>query len=85
MTETLAPETDQKAPPQSPLQRTAARTAEAAGGKLRWLIAKIALLAIVDAVALYAVFVLFLHNEWLVLAVVAAVTVLVNWIYFSRR
>ena len=40
--------------------------ADAAGGRLRWLIFKIALLGIVDAVAVFAVFVLFLHNEWLV-------------------
>lgn len=46
---------------------------------------KIALLAIVDAVALYAAFVLFTHQEWLVLALVVAVTVLVNYIYFSRK
>ncbi|WP_426321333.1 ABC transporter permease subunit [Microbacterium sp. E-13] len=85
MTQTLTPETDEKAAAQTPRQRSAARTADAAGGRLRWLIAKIALLAVVDAVALYAVFVLFLHSEWLVLAVVAAVTVLVNWIYFSRK
>ncbi len=85
MTQTLTPETDEKAPPQTPRQRSAARRADAAGGRLRWLIAKIALLAVVDAVALYAVFVLFLHSEWVVLAVVAAVTVLVNWIYFSRK
>jgi arabinogalactan oligomer/maltooligosaccharide transport system permease protein len=85
MTDTLSTETDEKAPPQTPRQRSAARMADAAGGHLRWLILKIALLAIVDAVALYAVFVLALHNEWLVLGVVAAVTVLVNWIYFSRK
>jgi arabinogalactan oligomer/maltooligosaccharide transport system permease protein len=59
--------------------------ADAAGGRLRWLIFKIALLAIVDAIAVFAVFVLFLHNEWLVLALVAAVTILINWIYFSRK
>ena len=84
MTDTLTTASDETAPP-SPRQRSAARMADAAGGRLRWLIFKIALLAIVDAVAVFAVFVLFLHNEWLVLALVAAVTILVNWIYFSRK
>lgn len=84
MTDTLTTASEDTAPP-SPRQRSAARMADAAGGRLRWLIFKIALLAIVDAVAVFAVFVLFLHNEWLVLALVAAVTILVNWIYFSRK
>ncbi|MFK4834845.1 ABC transporter permease subunit [Microbacterium sp. ZW T2_14] len=84
MTDTVTAETDENAP-QTPRQRSAARIADAASGRVRWLVLKIALLAIVDAVALYAVFVLFLHNEWLVLALVVAVTVLVNWIYFSRK
>lgn len=85
MTDTVTADTDEKAPPQTPRQRSAARIADAASGRVRWLVLKIALLAIVDAVALYAVFVLFLHNQWLVLALVVAVTVLVNWIYFSRK
>ena len=79
MTDTLTTASEEMAPP-SPRQRSAARMADAAGGRLRWLIFKIALLAIVDAVAVFAVFVLFLHNEWLVLALVAAVTILVNYI-----
>lgn len=84
MTDTLTTESDEAAP-KTPRQRRAARMADAAAGPVRWLVLKIALLAIVDAVALYAVFVLFLYNEWLVLALVTAVTILVNWIYFSRR
>ena len=84
MTDTLTTESDEAAP-KTPRQRRAARMADAAAGPLRWLILKIVLLAIVDAVALYAVFVLFLYNEWLVLTLVTAVTILVNWIYFSRR
>ncbi|MBW9092329.1 ABC transporter permease subunit [Microbacterium jejuense] len=85
MTDTITTETGEAAPPQTPKQRSAARIADAAGGKTRWLMLKIALLAIVDAIALYAVFVLFMHNEWLVLGLVVAVTILVNWIYFSRK
>src|SRR6478736_5174863 len=85
MTDTVTTETADKAPPQTPRQRSAARIADAAGGKLRWLVLKIVLLAIVDAIAVYAVFVLLAHSEWLVLTLVAAVTILVNWIYFSRK
>ncbi|WP_137843387.1 maltose ABC transporter permease MalF [Microbacterium sp. 2FI] len=71
--------------PPTARQRRAASMAESAGGRTRWLLLKILLLAIVDAVAVYAVFVLFGAEEWLVLAGVVAVTILVNWIYFSRK
>ena len=84
MTDTIEATTEQTAPP-TDKQRRAARIADAASGRTRWIIFKIAMLAIVDAVALYAVAVLLLHGEWLVLGLVAAVTVLVNWIYFSRK
>jgi arabinogalactan oligomer/maltooligosaccharide transport system permease protein len=83
MTDTIEATAEQTAPPTS-RQRRAARLADAASGRTRWIIFKIAMLAIVDAVALYAVAVLLLHGEWLVLGLVALVTVLVNWIYFSR-
>jgi arabinogalactan oligomer/maltooligosaccharide transport system permease protein len=66
-------------------QRQAAKIAEEASTPLGWMLLKIVLLAIVDAVAVYAVFVLFTHSEWLVLALVVAVAVLVNYIYFSRK
>jgi arabinogalactan oligomer/maltooligosaccharide transport system permease protein len=84
MTDTIEATAEQTAPP-TKTQRRAARLADAASGRTRWIIFKIAMLAIVDAVALYAVAVLLLHGEWLVLGLVTAVTVLVNWIYFSRR
>lgn len=74
--------------PQTPptkRQRQAASIAEAASGSIRWMLLKILLLAVVDAVALYAAFVLFTHQEWLVLGLVVAVTILVNYIYFSRK
>ncbi|MGW8483257.1 ABC transporter permease subunit [Microbacterium sp. NPDC055903] len=80
MTDTAEP----TAPP-TKRQRQAAKIAEAASGNIVWLLLKIVLLAVVDAVALYAAFVLFTHQEWLVLGLVVAVTVLVNWIYFSRK
>lgn len=83
MTETLQA-TEKPAPP-SPRQRRAFRIADAAAGPVRWLILKIVALAVVDAIAVYAVFVLLLNREWLVLGLVVAVTILVNWIYFSRK
>jgi arabinogalactan oligomer/maltooligosaccharide transport system permease protein len=66
-------------------QREAARIADAASGGIKVVLGKILLLAIVDALALYAIFVLFLNDQWLVLRLVAVVTGIVNWIYFSRR
>ena len=72
-------------PPPTRRQRQAARIAEDASQKIGWMLLKIVLLAIVDAVALYAVFVLFTHSEWLILGIVVVVTVLVNYIYFSRK
>ncbi|MGB3732365.1 ABC transporter permease subunit [Microbacterium sp.] len=79
--------TEQEAPqaPRTRKQRQAAAIAEAASGHVGWTLLKIVLLAIVDAVAVYAAFVLFTASEWLVLGIVAAVTILVNWIYFSRK
>ena len=66
-------------------QERARGIAEKAGGSLGGLIAKLILLGIVDAIAVYAVIVLASFAEWGVLAIVAAVAILVNWIYFSRR
>lgn len=80
MTETM----EQTAPP-TKRQRQAAQIAEAAATPVGWMLLKILLLGIVDAVAVYAAFVLFANQEWLVLAVVIAVTAVVNYIYFSRR
>ena len=48
------------------------------------LITKIVVLAVVDAIALYAVIVLFLASQWVVLLAVVLVAAAVNWIYFSR-
>ncbi len=52
---------------------------------VRSLLVKIVLLGIVDAVSIYAAFVLVLQDNWPVAIVVLAVTALVNWVYFSRR
>ncbi|MBG6213042.1 MAG: ABC transporter permease subunit [Cryobacterium sp.] len=64
-------------------QHQAAMIAERASGGLRAILIKIALLGIVDAVAVYAIFMLFIKEQWIILVLVAAVTLLVNWIYFT--
>ncbi|MCD5344920.1 ABC transporter permease subunit [Agromyces sp. S2-1-8] len=66
-------------------QRRAANIADEASGGIKVLLVKLVGLGIVDALALYAVFVLAMHEQWLVLGLVAVVTVIVNWIYFSRK
>lgn len=73
--------------PQKPTnrQRRAANIADAASGGLKMILLKIVMLAILDAIAVYAVFVLAGFGQWLVAAVVAVVAAAVNWIYFSRR
>jgi arabinogalactan oligomer/maltooligosaccharide transport system permease protein len=66
-------------------QRRAAGIAEEASGGIKLILVKLIGLGIVDALALYAAFVLVMHEQWLVTVVVIAVAALVNWIYFSRR
>ncbi|TQL45018.1 carbohydrate ABC transporter membrane protein 1 (CUT1 family) [Homoserinimonas aerilata] len=65
--------------------KQAARIADAASGGIRMILLKIVLLGIVDAIAVYALFVLALSDEWLIASLVAVVTLVVNWIYFSKR
>ncbi|MET0976612.1 MAG: maltose ABC transporter permease MalF [Leifsonia sp.] len=72
-------------PPPTRNQKRAARIAEAASMGVKTLLLKIVLLGIVDAIALYALFVLIGHEQWLVAAIVVIVTGLFNWIYFSPR
>ncbi|WP_438854755.1 ABC transporter permease subunit [Agromyces sp. M3QZ16-3] len=75
----------ESATPPTKRQKRAARIADAASGGIRSILIKLLLLGIVDAIAVYAILVLALAQEWLVLAVVVGVTALVNWIYFSRK
>ncbi|SDR88491.1 carbohydrate ABC transporter membrane protein 1, CUT1 family [Agrococcus carbonis] len=49
----------------------------------RVMLVKIALLAIVDAIAVFAMSILFFQESWTVLAILAAVTLLVNVVYLS--
>ena len=73
-------------PPVPPTKRSkrAARVAEAASVGVKTLLVKIALLSVVDAISVYALMVLFLKQDWLVFAAVLILTLVVNWIYFSR-
>jgi arabinogalactan oligomer/maltooligosaccharide transport system permease protein len=66
-------------------QRQAASIADAASGSMKTFIVKLVLMGLVDAIAIYAIFILAMQREWLVLGVIVAVTAVVNWIYFSRR
>jgi len=78
-------DTEERTAPPTKRQRQAAKIAEAASGPIGWMLLKILLLAVVDAIALYAAFVLFAHQEWLIFGIVVVVAVLVNYIYFSRK
>ncbi|GLI26830.1 sugar ABC transporter permease [Agromyces rhizosphaerae] len=75
------------APPKKPTkrQRQAAGIADAASGGLGLMLVKIVSLGLVDAIALYALFVLVVNDEWLIAAIVAVVAIFVNWVYFSRK
>ncbi|MDQ0894621.1 ABC transporter permease subunit [Agromyces ramosus] len=65
-------------------QRRAAGIAEAASGGVKMLLLKILMLGIVDAIAVFGIFILVGGGQWLVATAVAVVAALVNWIYFSR-
>jgi arabinogalactan oligomer/maltooligosaccharide transport system permease protein len=69
---------------ESKRQRRAARIADRASGSVTALLVKIGLLAVVDAVAVYGLFVLFLRQDWVVFAVVLVITVGINIVYFKR-
>jgi arabinogalactan oligomer / maltooligosaccharide transport system permease protein len=73
--------------PQKPTkkQRRASNIADAASGGMKMLLLKLVLLGMLDALAVFAVLVLFGAGQWLIAAIVAVVAALVNWIYFSRR
>lgn len=73
--------------PQKPTkrQRQAANIADAASGGLKMLLIKLLALGIIDAIAIYAVFVLVSSEQWLIAGLVALVAIAANWIYFSRR
>ncbi|MBO3663110.1 ABC transporter permease subunit [Microbacterium stercoris] len=85
-TSTEEPVTDPAADPaRTKRQRQARALADRASGSLAALIVKLVLLGIVDALAVYAVLVLIGFEQWIVIGIIIAVTLFVNWIYFSGR
>ncbi|MCD2443450.1 ABC transporter permease subunit [Agromyces sp. SYSU K20354] len=83
--EEVTPDTSGTAPKPTKRQRQAAGIADAASGGIMVLLVKLLALGIVDAIALFALFILVTADQWLIAAIVAVVAVAVNWIYFSRR
>ncbi len=71
--------------PPTKRQRQAARLAESAGAGIKVLLVKIVLLGILDAIAVYALFVLISQQQWLFAGLVVVVTAFFNWLYFSRK
>jgi arabinogalactan oligomer/maltooligosaccharide transport system permease protein len=65
-------------------QRQAARIADHASVGVKTLLVKIVLLGIVDAIAVWALFVLILKDQWVLAAVIGVVTLAINWIYLTR-
>ena len=70
---------------QAKRSRSAARIADAASVGIKWQLLKIAMLAIVDAVSLYALLVLGSKQQWVIFTVVLVIALAVNWIYLSKR
>lgn len=70
------------APPPTTNQRRARRVAEVASGGVWPLIVKIVALGILDAVSVYALFVIALQENWVLFAVVLVGAGLINLIYF---
>ena len=62
----------------------AASMADAASGGWVVVLVKIIALAIIDALAVYAVLVIGRSGDWLVTGIIAVVTIAVNVIYFKR-
>ena len=46
---------------------------------------KLILMMLIDALGLYGVFTAYMVKSWIVLVVLAALLLVVNWIYFSKR
>ncbi|GHD51043.1 ABC transporter permease subunit [Mycetocola manganoxydans] len=70
---------------ESKRSKRAGRIADHASGGVVALLVKIGLLAVVDAIAVYALFILFLKQDWVIFAIVVVFTAAINIIYFSKR
>ncbi|WP_185740155.1 ABC transporter permease subunit [Microcella putealis] len=81
-TTTPGAETPAVAPPPAPRGgMPASRLAASSGSSMRSWAIKIVLLGLVDALAVFAMFVLFMQESWIVFGVTLAVTIVINWIY----
>ncbi|CAH0197718.1 MULTISPECIES: ABC transporter permease subunit [unclassified Microbacterium] len=65
-------------------QKRAAHIAEHAGVGWKLLLFKVVALGVIDALAIYAIFVLWRSDQIVPAVIVLAVTAFANWIYFSR-
>jgi arabinogalactan oligomer / maltooligosaccharide transport system permease protein len=54
------------------------------GNSLRGWVFTIVLLGLVDSLAVFALFVLFMQESWVVFGITLAVTLVINWIYLRR-
>ncbi|MBP2412060.1 arabinogalactan oligomer/maltooligosaccharide transport system permease protein [Arthrobacter stackebrandtii] len=86
---TLAPQTTDDAavatsPAPSQLKRRPRQFKDHGPDSLKGILVKIVLLGLVDAFAVYVMMMLFMAQSWVVLAIAAAVTVLINWIYLRK-
>ncbi|MCZ4148914.1 maltose ABC transporter permease, partial [Escherichia coli] len=73
--------TEETKPKLSPAAR---RFANATSTSVGAMLAKIILVAIVDATAIFAVFTALGREAWVIAAAIAVITVLINVIYFKR-
>src|SRR5690606_34935017 len=84
MTTSTTEPSDAVEPPPSRNSRRAARIAESAGVGWKLMLFKVVMLGLIDALALYAIFVLIQSEQWIPAIIVFAVTAFANWVYFSR-
>lgn len=61
------------------------RIAPSTSGGVKVMLLKITLLAIVDAISVFALFILLLRGDWIVFSIVLVATIVINAIYFSKR
>src|SRR5690554_727466 len=73
--------TETQKPPLSP---TARRFANSTNTSVGAMLAKIILVAIVDATAVFAIFTALGREAWVIASVIAVITVAINVVYFKR-
>ncbi|MFV2143279.1 ABC transporter permease subunit [Isoptericola sp. G70] len=76
---------DATPPPDERRRRTARRDESPAGRYGPGFVAKLALMAVVDAFGVYVVWSAWVAESWIVLGAMVAMLAVANWVYFSRR